>query len=117
MQYASCFINCKLLFFSAQEINMDVMHVKSNRHFCNKIWQAFKFVQMHIGTDYKPVKSCDVTDEIDQWILSRLHHMVESCDEHFKSYDLQLVTRALHTFWLNDFCDIYLVSSLIRFNI
>ena len=92
---------------------MDVMHVKSNRHFCNKIWQAFKFVQMHIGTDYKPVKSCDVTDEIDQWILSRLHHMVESCDEHFKSYDLQLVTRALHTFWLNDFCDIYLVSSLM----
>ncbi|CAC5357040.1 VARS [Mytilus coruscus] len=94
--------------FKAQEINMNIKHVKSNRHFCNKIWQAFKFVQIHLGKDYKPVESYTISDEIDQWILSRLNHMVESCDTHFKTYDLQNVTRALHGFWLNDFCDVYL---------
>lgn len=89
---------------------MNITHVKSNRHFCNKIWQAFKFIQSHLGKDYKPVESYTINDEIDQWILSRLNHMVESCDTHFKTYDLQNVTRALHGFWLNDFCDVYLVS-------
>ena len=91
---------------------MDITHVKSNRHFCNKIWQAFKFVQMHLGTDYKPDDSCENVDEIDQWILSRLSHMVQSCDKNFGSYDLQLVTKALNSFWISDFCDIYLVSIL-----
>lgn len=104
------FYSYSFYLFTAQEINMNITHVKSNRHFCNKIWQAFKFIQSHLGKDYKPVESYTINDEIDQWILSRLNHMVESCDTHFKTYDLQNVTRALHGFWLNDFCDVYLVS-------
>ena len=41
-------------FFLAHVINMDVSHVKSNRHFCNKIWQAHKYSMSKIGQDYQP---------------------------------------------------------------
>ena len=44
------------------------------------------------------------------WILSRLSDMVQSCDQHFKSYDLHFATQSLYNFWVLDFCDIYLVS-------
>ena len=51
-----------------------------------------------------------VTRPVNQWILSRLSHMVQSCDQHFQSYDLHFVTQSLYNFWFQDFCDIYLVS-------
>ena len=54
-------------------------------------------------------QSVIVGDVINQWILSRLSHMVRSCDQHFQSYDLHYATQSLYNFWFQDFCDVYLV--------
>lgn len=48
----------------------------------------------------------------DVWILSRLSHLVETCDIAFKSHSLNQATQALHLFWQQDFCDLYVVSVL-----
>jgi len=41
---------------SGHYINVDVNHVKSTRHFCNKIWQAFRFTSLNLGgSDFLPV--------------------------------------------------------------
>ena len=39
---------------------MDVSHVKSNRHFCNKVWQAFKFVSAHLEPGSQHSAACQV---------------------------------------------------------
>ncbi|XP_064616941.1 valine--tRNA ligase-like [Liolophura sinensis] len=99
--------------FKAQEINMDVTHVKSYRHFCNKIWQAFKFVTMNLGENFQPRSNFKIQEEgnkVDQWIVSRLCHMVQSCDQSFRSHDLHWVTKSLHQFWYMDLCNVYLES-------
>jgi len=35
-------------------MNVNVGHVKANQHFCNKIWQAFRFFLMNIDKGFKP---------------------------------------------------------------
>ncbi|XP_069122114.1 valine--tRNA ligase, mitochondrial-like [Argopecten irradians] len=97
-------------------------HIDSKRRMCNKIWQGFHFFQSNLGPDFKPAVNfkADVTasDLMDQWILSRLSHMVMSCDTNFQDYKLHGVTESLQTFWINDFCDIYLesVKAVLREN-
>ncbi|KAL5011472.1 hypothetical protein ScPMuIL_010023 [Solemya velum] len=106
LRFTLCSYNIK-----AHEISMDVGHVTSNRHFCNKIWQAFKFVQNHLGDEYKPEQQFKLSGEenlIDHWVLSRLCHVVGLCDESFRTYDLHQVARILQSFWIQDFCDVYL---------
>ena len=46
----------------------------------------------------------------DHWMRSRLSTMVKQCNESFDSLQLYNATKALHTYWWRDFCDIYLVS-------
>ncbi|XP_021357416.1 valine--tRNA ligase-like [Mizuhopecten yessoensis] len=100
--------------YSSQAVNLDMGHIESKRRMCNKIWQGFSFVKTNLGPDFTPAvnfkSDVTVTNLMDQWILSRLSHMVMSCDKHFADYKLHVVTESLQTFWINDFCDIYLES-------
>lgn len=110
--FVYCVISLLILpFIVDDEIPMNVDHVQAKRHFCNKIWNGFKFVTSCTDAvvEYSDplVPSADL---IDKWILSRLCNMVELCNEGFKSYDLQVCTKALQNFWVTDFCDIYLVG-------
>lgn len=99
--------------FTDDEIPMNVDHVQAKRHFCNKIWNGFKFVTSYTDTavDHRvPLSQCK--DVMDKWILSRLSNLVDLCHEGFVSYDLQFCTKALQNFWVGDFCDIYLVCAI-----
>ena len=55
-------------------INLDIKRVVGYRHFCNKLWNAFKFALMNIPADFKPAP--DITklplSFADRWILSHL---------------------------------------------
>ncbi|KAH3799544.1 valine--tRNA ligase-like isoform X1 [Dreissena polymorpha] len=102
--------------FKDPEIRMNISHVHNYRQFCNKIWQAFKLVWNQLGPDFKPVQHLKNNEDttftpVDLWILSRLSHLVQHCDNNFRSYDLHLATLALYNFWFNDFCAVYLEYS------
>jgi valyl-tRNA synthetase len=97
--------------FTAHVVNVDVSHVKASRHFCNKIWQAFRFFLMNIDENFQPAdvhQLYAMASSTDQWILSRLSSLVEACDQGFKTYNLTQVARSLHTFWWSELCDVYL---------
>ena len=99
--------------FTDDEIPMNISHVQAKRHFCNKIWNGFKFVTSYVSTPMAySLPLGQSTDVMDRWILSRLSNLVELCDEGFKSLDLQSCTKALQNFWVSDFCDIYLVCKI-----
>ncbi|KAK7113968.1 valine--tRNA ligase-like [Littorina saxatilis] len=97
--------------FKADAVQMDVLHTRTYRLFCNKIWQAFRFTQQHFHGDFTPLDTFTLSGcegAVDMWILSALSRMVEDCDQAFTSLSLHHATRALHTFWLTHFCDVYL---------
>jgi valyl-tRNA synthetase len=55
-----------------RQINMDVQRIISNRHFCNKIWQATKFTLNFKSSDRKGELGF-----VNEWILGRLNFTIE----------------------------------------
>jgi len=45
--------NCCHDCFAGHVVNVDVNHIKANRHFCNKIWQAFRFFHKNIDDSFR----------------------------------------------------------------
>ncbi|CAF1467292.1 unnamed protein product, partial [Didymodactylos carnosus] len=45
---------------------------------------------------------------VDIWIINRLYHAIEQCENGFEAYQLPTVTTAIYNFWLYEFCDIYI---------
>lgn len=82
-----------------------------NRKFCNKIWQATRFILMWANennvNDYTlpiPINSTQ------RWILSRLGDCVCKINNSLQNYDIYISTTKFRQFFYNEFCDIYLVS-------
>lgn len=91
-----------------RDINLNVQTVEGYRMWCNKIWNATKFVLGVLGEDFKPLDHIETpVRPIDKWILSRLAIATKSANKGFKTYSFSLATQSLHTFWLSDFCDVY----------
>lgn len=106
--------------FSSQgeDIKLDIGAVLSTRHFCNKVWNAMKFTLGALGEGFvqQPLEMVCLDSAIDRWICSRLHHTVSVCNHGFQQYDIHAVTKAVHSFWLHSFCDVYLecVKSVLQ---
>lgn len=104
------------IFFSDHFINFDVNECHTNRLFCNKIWQACKYVKLAL----EKFPTADTTLSanknyglFDRWILSRLSYMVTEANHALENNDLHIATAVLKSFIYYDFCDIYLVSCSI----
>ncbi|XP_050543187.1 valine--tRNA ligase-like isoform X1 [Daktulosphaira vitifoliae] len=92
-----------------QVIHFDLNECYRNRMFCNKIWQASRFVLMWAiekrVIEYDSPKPITVTQ---QWILSRLADTVLQSNAKLKNYDIYIATTKIRKFFYNDFCDIFL---------
>ena len=83
------------------------------RQFCNKIWNAFRFATTYIkefvpllGMNRQILYSIHVSTR-DRFILSRLNATTKECNAALESYQFAAATSALHSFFLYDFCDVY----------
>ncbi|GAB1599106.1 valine--tRNA ligase-like [Argonauta hians] len=106
LRFSLCAYNFKL-----QTINVQIDHIKSTKFFCNKIWQASRFIHLNQAEYFVPKRPFTLTGNesaMDKWILSVLSETIHYCDLKFRSHDLQLVTNSLRKFWLQNFCDTYL---------
>ncbi|KAJ2849342.1 hypothetical protein IWW36_002700 [Coemansia brasiliensis] len=108
-----------------QQINMSIDSVKASYHFCNKLWNTFKFIHMHadsLSISYKadsPVFS-DIEQEqltvFDRALLSRLHGMLAAYQRAMSTYRLAVAAESVRDFVQRDLCDRYIeVSKLALF--
>lgn len=51
-------------------------------------------------------------ENVDEWILSRLAGLVAVSNKSFESHEFHFITSALRQFWVQNFCDVYLVRLL-----
>ncbi len=89
-------------------INFDLKRAEGYKNFCNKLWNAARFVLMN--TDDAPVASpgsAPVTPA-EHWILSRLAATLDDVHAQFTAYRFDLVAQALYEFVWNDYCDWFL---------
>jgi len=109
------FLCIGLFVISGHFISFDIQQCHANRLFCNKIWQATKYVRMCIqnvpaALDSDLRSSQGDLSKLDKWILSRLAHMVSEVNKALAASDFHIATSALKTFLYSEFCDFYLVS-------
>ena len=99
-----------------QAIRFDKQKIENARNFANKIRNAARFVMMNME-GVSPHEIVPNTEkDVDQWIMARLAVLVERVETAYKTYDFGEVTKALYTFFWNEFCDWYIEFSKSRLN-
>ncbi len=84
-------------------------------NFCNKLWNASRFVLMNLDeatTGTLPPQEQRTLP--DRWILSRLNETIDTVNRAFATYDMDDATRSLYQFFWNDLCDWYVEMSKVR---
>jgi valyl-tRNA synthetase len=99
---------------TGRDIRFDLGRVEGYRNFCNKLWNASRFVLMNMPSTPSPSKG-EVWGGgekeftlIDQWITSRLQQTIEQTHKYFAEYRFDLLAQALYEFVWNEYCDWYL---------
>ncbi len=93
-----------------QDVLFDEQAVELGRNFCNKLWNACRFRQLHAGATEQEINPGLLTSD-DRWILSRLHVAVREVNEAFASYRFSDATATLYRFFWSEYCDWYIEAS------
>jgi len=110
-----------------KDINLNILRVEGYRRFCNKIWNAQKFVKLVIDEfitkdlsnipikeDYKKyfLSSSSLERMKDDgsisWILKKRNETIESVEKALNCFNFMTATQIIHQFFIYDFCDIFI---------
>ena len=92
---------------TGRDIRFDMGRIDGYRNFCNKIWNAARYVLMNTeGVATTHVREDESLP--DRWIRSRLGKTIAEVREHIEHYRLDLAAKALYEFTWNEYCDWYL---------
>jgi valyl-tRNA synthetase len=93
----------------SRDLRFDLGRVAGYRNFCNKLWNAARYVLM--STESPLADGPRSPSPYDRWILSRLSATVAAVREGFAQYRFDLAAQALYDFTWREFCDWYLELS------
>ncbi|HEV2623445.1 MAG TPA: valine--tRNA ligase [Frateuria sp.] len=98
----------------SRTINFDIKRAEGYKAFCNKLWNAARFVLMNVdeagGGEHETANAQSAT-EAERWILTRLKHTLTEVEGHFATYRFDLLAQALYEFVWNEYCDWFLELS------
>jgi valyl-tRNA synthetase len=95
-----------------RDVRFDLGRIEGNRNFCNKLWNATRFVLGGLSASPGPF-AVDAGEPglPERWIRSRLAAVTREVDTAFATYRFDLAAQALYEFAWNEYCDWYLELS------
>ena len=95
---------------TGRDINWDMSRLEGYRNFCNKLWNASRYVLMNTEE-----QDCGFTNDLekqyslaDRWILGQFEQTVKVFTEHLDNYRFDLAANTIYDFTWNEFCGWYL---------
>ncbi len=95
-----------------QDIRYSDRRTEDARNFCNKLWNATRFVLMNLDGEVGPLPTPE--DQADKWLLSRLVAVESTVRDAYDRYEMAEAATTLHRFFWSEFCDWYIEISKPR---
>jgi valyl-tRNA synthetase len=94
---------------TGRDVRFDTNRIEGYRNFCNKLWNASKFVLMN-------TQELDLTIEpapgaVDQWVVSKCHRMITDARYALETYRFDIYANTVYEFTWHEYCDWYLELS------
>ena len=90
--------------------------VEAARNFCNKVYNATRFVLMNLGNADIGGIDLMALDMADKWVLSRTNEIVREVTANLDGFDLNLAAQKIYDFIWTEFCDWYIELAKPRLN-
>ncbi len=119
-KYGADSLRFSLMFLAASgsDIQLSTEKFLMGRNFCNKIWNAYRFIASKIEINKINIDNLNYLpeDESDQWIKEQLNQAASDCSAALEKYRMDEAIKRAYDFFWHSFCDWYLEISKDNFS-
>jgi valyl-tRNA synthetase len=95
------------------DISFDIKVMHAYRRFCNKVWQASKYVLGKLPEDFAPASKLNTAalSVSERWILHRMNFAVKGINEALEARQFSTSTKLAYQFFYDELCDVFIENS------